>query len=480
RAQWSKFTGPGNVTFADPTTPFTTATFTAPGIYVLQLTADDSSIQSYDRVEVRVESLCTVEDPQGLAAWWPANGTALDVLNDQAGILASGTAYSTGKVAAAFQLDGTNDFVFVPAQTNYDVGSSTAGFTLEFWTKAVSSASTRGVLSWNNSATGGTSNGVNLYQSSGSLVVRLMDTAGAMRQNASVLGTFDGQWRHVALTYDRTTGTAREYLDGVLKVAENVGIFTPQTSYDFYLGNYARATATFSGQLDEVSLYARPLNPQEVYAIYTSGSVGKCPEDDNQTPWVYAGPDRLVGGTNGSAQLEGEVADDGLPTGSILRAQWSKFTGPGSVTFADPASPFTTATFTAPGIYVLQLTADDSSIQNSDRVEVRVESLCTIEDPQGLVAWWPANGTTLEVLHDQTAILANGTAYSTGKVAAAFQFDGTNDFIFVPAQTNYDVGSSAAGFTLEFWTKAVSSASSRGVLSWNNSATGGTSNGVYA
>src|SRR6185369_7721209 len=343
-----------------------------------------------------------------------------------------------------------------------------------------SSASTRGVLSWNNSATGGTSNGVNLYQSSGSLVVRLMDTAGAMRQNASVLGTFDGQWRHVALTYDRTTGTAREYLDGVLKVAENVGIFTPQTSYDFYLGNYAGASATFSGQLDEVSLYARPLNPQEVYAIYTSGSVGKCPEDDNQTPWVYAGPDRIVGGTNGSAQLEGEVADDGLPTGSILRAQWSKFTGPGSVTFADPASPFTTATFTAPGIYVLQLTADDSSIQNSDRVEVRVESLCTIEDPQGLVAWWPANGTTREVLNDQAGILANGTTYSTGKVAAAFQFDGTNDFVFVPAQTNYDVGSSTAGFTLEFWTKAVSSASTRGVLAWNNSATGGTSNGVYA
>src|SRR6185369_2899777 len=396
RAQWSKFTGPGNVTFADPTTPFTTATFTAPGIYVLQLTADDSSIQSYDRVEVRVESLCTVEDPQGLAAWWPANGTALDVLNDQAGILASGTAYSTGKVAAAFQLDGTNDFVFVPAQTNYDVGSSTAGFTLEFWTKAVSSASTRGVLSWNNSATGGTSNGVNLYQSSGSLVVRLMDTAGAMRQNASVLGTFDGQWRHVALTYDRTTGTAREYLDGVLKVTENVGVFTPQTSYDFYLGNYAGASTTFSGQLDEVSLYARPLNPQEIYAIYVSGSIGKCPEDDNQAPVVSAGPDRTIASTNTSVQLDGVVVDDGLPVGSALRVQWSKFTGPGNVAFANSTSIVTTATFDAPGIYVLQLTADDTSIQRSDLMEVRVAVPCTVLDVSGLVAWWPANGTTLD------------------------------------------------------------------------------------
>src|SRR6185369_14545247 len=141
------------------------------------------------------------------------------------------------------------------------------------------------------------SNGVYLYQSSGSLVVRLMDTAGVMRQNASVLGTFDNQWRHVALTYDHTTGVAREYLDGVLKLTENVGVFTPQTSYDFYLGNYAGASATFSGQLDELSLYNRPLNLEEVYAIYTSGSVGKSPEDDNQPPWVYAGPDRLVGGT---------------------------------------------------------------------------------------------------------------------------------------------------------------------------------------
>jgi hypothetical protein len=46
--------------------------------------------------------------------------------------------------------------------------------------------------------------------------------------------------------------------------------------------------------------------------------------------------------------------------------------GPGTVGFANPASPTTTATFSTNGTYVLRLTADDSAIQRSDDITVTV------------------------------------------------------------------------------------------------------------
>ena len=66
-----------------------------------------------------------------------------------------------------------------------------------------------------------------------------------------------------------------------------------------------------TGQLDEVSMYRRALNPQEVYEVFASGSVGKCPNDENNPPIVYAGPD-LTLTSLAPVTLEGFAADDGL------------------------------------------------------------------------------------------------------------------------------------------------------------------------
>jgi hypothetical protein len=52
---WSKVRGPGAVTFADPTAPATTATFSRPGSYVLRLTANDTAVSVSDDVNVVVK-----------------------------------------------------------------------------------------------------------------------------------------------------------------------------------------------------------------------------------------------------------------------------------------------------------------------------------------------------------------------------------------------------------------------------------------
>lgn len=92
----------------------------------------------------------------------------------------------------------------------------------------------------------------------------------------------------------------------------------------------------------------------------------------NLAPVVYAGPDQTVT-LPAAASLAGTASDDGLPNppGS-LTITWSKVSGPGTVTFANPSQPVTTATFSSAGTYVLRLTANDSALSTSDDVTITV------------------------------------------------------------------------------------------------------------
>jgi hypothetical protein len=74
--------------------------------------------------------------------------------------------------------------------------------------------------------------------------------------------------------------------------------------------------------------------------------------------------------------MNGAVQDDGKPTppGLALLA-WRKFSGPGTVEFADEQSAFTSVTFSSGGTYVLRLTADDGQVKTADDVTI------TVNDP---------------------------------------------------------------------------------------------------
>jgi hypothetical protein len=67
------------------------------------------------------------------------------------------------------------------------------------------------------------------------------------------------------------------YVNGVEVASANLGSFTPQTSYNLYLGRRASGgVPSYSGLLDEGSLYNRALSQAEIQSIYSAGSFGKC------------------------------------------------------------------------------------------------------------------------------------------------------------------------------------------------------------
>jgi DUF1680 family protein len=101
------------------------------------------------------------------------------------------------------------------------------------------------------------------------------------------------------------------------------------------------------------------------WRVYDSG------KSPNFAPAVSAGVDRVVV-LGGQTYLRGAVRDDGKPSPAPT-VRWSKASGPGDVTFADPATTETTAKFSAIGNYVLKLTADDGQASASSTVAVSVD-----------------------------------------------------------------------------------------------------------
>jgi hypothetical protein len=91
----------------------------------------------------------------------------------------------------------------------------------------------------------------------------------------------------------------------------------------------------------------------------------------NTPPVVIAGPAQTITLPD-SAVLGGSVTDDGQPAGAAVTPAWSVVSGPGTVTFGNAGSPATTASFSAPGVYLLQLDASDTALTGSATVTITV------------------------------------------------------------------------------------------------------------
>ena len=100
------------------------------------------------------------------------------------------------------------------------------------------------------------------------------------------------------------------------------------------------------------------------FRVFDSGNSPKFP------PRVKAGVDRVVI-LGGKTYLNGEIRQ--LGDGDTSQVTWSKDSGPGEVTFDDPHSPFTCATFSAVGDYTLMLSSALDGLSDSSTLHVKVE-----------------------------------------------------------------------------------------------------------
>ena len=272
--------GPGTATFADPNAAATTATFSAPGTYVLRLSATDGQFNVADDVSVAV------------------TGTNM-----------------------ALRLDGVSKRVtFGPAP-----GLGAATFTIETWFKregpGVSlSTGTSGLPAAIPLVTKGRgeADGSNLdmnyflgiHGTTRVLVADFEDMATGLNHPVQgVTAICDNVWYHAAATYDGTTW--RLYLNGQLDASLVVGNFTPRSDSIQHAGLGTAMTSTgaaagaFQGILDEPRIWNVARSSAAINAAMTgplasaSGLIGRWSVDEGSGSTLA---DSSGGGNTGTIQ----------------------------------------------------------------------------------------------------------------------------------------------------------------------------------
>jgi RHS repeat-associated protein len=129
----------------------------------------------------------------------------------------------------------------------------------------------------------------------------------------------------------------------------------------------------------------------------------------NQAPIVTAGANQSIV-LPATASLAGSATDDGLPNppGALIYS-WSTDSGPsGAVAiFSNPGAPASTATFTAPGVYVLRLTASDGALGGSSTLQV------TVAGGAPTMAAIPDRSIPLGTRFQQLIVASDGNAKDT-------------------------------------------------------------------
>jgi hypothetical protein len=338
--QWSKTSGPGTVTFGDTSSLSTTATFSTDGTYVLELTADDGAAQRSHQVTITVQP----EPP-------PNQAPVVDAGPDRS-IDPLGTATLSGSVSD----DGL---------------PNPPGHTTAAWSKA----SGPGTVTFADASSPSTTA---TFSSAGTYVLRLSadDSAKQFSDDMTVqVGTVGNQPPSSDAGSDQTvTLPADASLDGTVN-DDGLPLLASMTTGWSKASGPGTVTFADPSAVDTTASFSQ----SGTYVLRLTADDGELNDSDdititvNSAPTVDAGADQTMTLPAG-ATLQGTASDDGLPNppGAVTYA-WSKASGPGTVTFGNAASLSTTASFSTDGTYVLALTADDGAAQRSDQVTITVQ-----------------------------------------------------------------------------------------------------------
>jgi RHS repeat-associated protein len=406
--QWSKVSGPGEVLFANPANAATAATFRTAGVYTLRLTASDSLLARSDDVTVTVSSTASGRttlqfvnadaiDSAGqtytvkvkLTNWsnnqpisgkpvdFVLNGTPFSAQTDLAGIaevnltpaagtnLVTGMAYFNQDAASyssltriVFPVRDHKVSTVAVFQENFDSEDIT-GQVLNYNSLRKWSVTRGSIDMFGNALTAGDGVGMVLELDGSSMSAARLETRNALALPAGDYTFYFNMGGNINNASDQMTVSLGSFYNETFVVPGTVSLDTATRA--FSLGSPTSAVLKY----DHAGGDNHGIFLDQILLVVTNDIT------PNQPPQVVAGDDIAIQ-LPATATLNGTATDDGLPNGSALSVNWSKVSGAGDVTFANPNSPATTASFTQAGTYVLRLTASDSQASAFDDMTVVV------------------------------------------------------------------------------------------------------------
>jgi hypothetical protein len=238
------------------------------GQYFVVITNSLGSAVSSNALLVLLSPSCDPA-PSNLVAWWEGNGDARDAVSGSAGALNGSVTFAPGEVGQAFSINGSNgNAVVVGNSTNYQL----TRFTIEAWIK-------RGDVT--RATASGLGDGLIFSYGSGGYGFGILNNGTPFLTKVDASNVTGGtpiadlNFHHLAATFDGTDAIL--YVDGAAVYATN---YPATFSYGTPVAIGARGdtlASPFLGEIDEVSLYSRALQPSEILGIYNATYLGKCP-----------------------------------------------------------------------------------------------------------------------------------------------------------------------------------------------------------
>ncbi len=221
-------------------------------------------------LEVLIEYIEPID--RTLIAHWALDEIEGDIAQDSVGgdndaFVTGGPVWipDGGKIGGALQFDGIDDYI----TTSFVLNPGEVSFSIFAW--ILGSGPGQVIISQAQpsveSLTSLGSTWLSTDSSEGKLVSGLMDVYfGPLESDVVVT---DGQWHQVGLVYDRDTMHRLLYVDGVEVAADTDYVGGLSCDGGLYIGidNTLDAGSFFSGLIDDVRIYRRTLNAEEIVVL---------------------------------------------------------------------------------------------------------------------------------------------------------------------------------------------------------------------
>lgn len=314
---------------------------------------------------------------EGLVGWWPGEDNTADIVGGNNGKWVGQGAYQAGRVSQAWDLNGLNNHVSVPASD----ALNTKGFTFEAWIYPTDLRVPRPIFTFGQEGDYGW---LSLYATSetypqsgemGSLNAILRDTVRGPLSGDNKITTTNAvinlnAWNHVALSYNPTTRWARIYANGEEVARKFILNLTPGTMNPLQIGYYpggstdSLARRHFKGRIDEAAFFNRALSGAEIKAIFDAGDEGKC----------------SLSPAPSSCPVIAEIKMPGAFTNTVVGSDvWQVF----STTFRSPGliTPLVITSLSG------DMLIDDVVLREKGKIYLAEESLETFRGESGLGDW---------------------------------------------------------------------------------------------
>jgi hypothetical protein len=216
-----------------------------------------------------------------LVTYLPFNGSYADTSgNNVNGAAVGATSFVPGKAGQAVRVTtapGSTNYVTLGQQIAFGTNRN---FTVAFWAKLMTTNSDPSFIGTKNWDGGGNVGWVIATGSNNRIQWNLNTTSGTRKDYDSAGGTFNGEaWRHIVVAFDRT-GNATTYVDGAQidsrTIAGNLGQSMDPAGLNLNIGQdgTGRYDPTFEAIIDEVAIWSRILETEEVTRAYSKGAAG--------------------------------------------------------------------------------------------------------------------------------------------------------------------------------------------------------------